>query len=338
MKNTANLKLILTTILFLGMGFYSCRKHKFSNSSSEMTSVSKFSTFASFRNSLNKNVQKFTINASAGGKIIGDKGYRFYFKPGTLVNFSGNPVSGNVNISLIEVTNAYSMIATGAGTRARDGILGSAGMFKLDATQNGQPLYINPNNPVVAQIMVDPNVNMDNVDLFAGSEFKDTSTNDTAVNWSRDSINWKYNQDSLMQVWDSLNKIYMQKRCITFDLYFTSWCNLDMYYNDPNGAFVDVEVPEAKDNLDTRVIFYINENYTKGLYEPFNRPTITNWNCSPYNLPIGWKIKIIVVTRDSKKQVKYQVKDIINTANTKHTMNNFIGVTDEELEKFFKNL
>ncbi len=326
---------IITSVIVLA-----CKKDKVIIIQDGSPKTSKFNSFNSWKSSLKDPVQNFKVNGSAGTTIVGDRGYRFYFAPGSLLDNMGKPITGTVNVKLTEVTNPADMLATGARTEAVDGILGSAGMFNLELNYNGNPAYINPSKPVKAEVMSNPDADLSNVKVFNG-QLQSDSTGDTTVKWrNQDSSFQKYlNYDSLKKVYDSIQKEYLQKRCIKFDLYFGNWCNLDAYFNSPTGAPVRVKAENTKGNKDTRVFMYLTNSNLKGFYEL--RRDITDpeeFNSTYYNLPIGWKMLIVVVTRTQKDEVQFETKEVTNASGTVHVLKNRIGITDENLEKFFRSL
>lgn len=334
MKKTAiTLKVMLATALLWG-AFTACQKKDLSITKSAYGSFSKWS------NTMAPPKQKFTVNLTTGGTIVGDHGYRFYFAPGSLLDQAYQPVTGNVEIYLTEVTNVIEMLGSGARTEAYNGILGSAGMFNLTLTKNGKALYINPAKPVKATVMANSDVNMSGVTLFSGSKAIDSATGDSSIKWNqRDSLGTKFNWDSLNRIYDSINKVYLEKRCIRFDLNFSGWCNLDAYYNDPSGASIMIKAEGTKSNLETRVFMYLKQGYLTGLYELSKDYTDNElFTSTYYNLPIGWSIKIIVVTRTQDKELKYQVRDITNATSTVHSFSSLTPVSDSDLESFFRSL
>jgi outer membrane protein assembly factor BamB len=336
MNNRLKSSLLLAisgTLLLLG----SCKKDK-----TIVNSVkSAFTNFSQWRQSLAVPAQKFRLDMSTGGTIRGDRGYEFTLRPGTLVDGSNNPITGNVDIELIEVTNAYEMMATGAGTLANDGILGSVGMFSLNISQNGQPVNVNRSQPIQAMVTANPNASMQDVRLFSGN-VNDTTFDDPTVQWREQNDSIRFNADSLRDVWDSIQKSFIRKRCIRFELNFLSWCNLDKYWNNPNGEAIVVHIPGTADHLDTKVFMYIEQENLKGLVPMFFNGRGANdqrvFSSNLYKLPLGWNIRIIVVTRDKDYNLFYQTRIITNATGAVHEFKDLKSVSDFDLEAFFKGL
>lgn len=340
MNNRLKSSLLLAisgTLLLLG----SCKKDKTVIDPGSSKLKSAYTNFSQWRQSLAAPTQKFRLDMAKGGTIRGDRGYEFTIRPGTLVDGSNNAITGNVDIELIEVTNAYEMLATGAGTWAGDGILGSVGMFSLNISQNGQPVNVNRNQPIQAMVTANPNASMQDVRLFRGV-VDDSTFNDFAVQWWRQNDSTRFNADSLRDVWDSIQKSFNRKRCIRFELNFLSWCNLDKYWNNPNGEAIVVHIPGTADHHDTKVYMYLEQENLKGLVPMlYNGLGINNqriFNSNMYKLPLGWNIRIIVVTRDNDYNLFYETRMITNATGAVHEFKDLKSVSDLDLEKFFRGL
>ncbi len=93
------------------------------------------------------NVISFTTEA---GNII-------TFPANAFVDKQGNPITGNVELSITEITNISDMILSGMMTNSNQGPLSSQGEFNVKVTQNGEELDLaegatfnitNPNTPL----------------------------------------------------------------------------------------------------------------------------------------------------------------------------------------------
>jgi hypothetical protein len=335
---------LLTIGLALSLGatllLPSCKKDKDQTPDKQKSS---YRSFAEWRQSLSVPKQTFTLNASTGGNIRGDRGYDFTIAPGTLIDGFNNPVTGNVVVELTEVTNAYEMAGTGAGTLADDGILSSVGMFNLRITQGGNPVFVNPNQPIQAMVTTNENATMDGVSLFRGNNTIDSSNNDSRVVWTRDADSTiRFNADSIRNVWDSIQRTFIRKRCIRFELKFLSWCNLDRYINNPNGETIRIEIPGIADHVDTRVFIYLDQDNLKGLVNLFFDGQGSNnqnlYSSRFYKLPLGWKIRVIVATLDKDFNLTYETRLITNTTGAVHEFKDLKPVSDAELEMLFRSL
>jgi len=71
-----------------------------------------------------------------------EKGNELIFPARAFVDGSGNPVTGNVDVSVTEITNVSEMILSGMMTNSNQGPLSSQGEFNVEVSQNGQPLEL----------------------------------------------------------------------------------------------------------------------------------------------------------------------------------------------------
>jgi hypothetical protein len=295
---------------------------------------SSFYDFTHWKSALTDPIQNFQLDASKGGTIRGDRGYTFTIAPSSLKDRNGNTVSGTVKVELIEVTNVIEMMATGAQTEAVDGILGSAGMFKLEITQNWNRLQLNKSKPIQATVTANPDAQLDNIEVFQGRSESDNT--DTVIRWLRGNGPRPLFADSLEEFYDSLKMVWEKKRVIKFELTFLGWCNLDAYFNSPTGESIQVKVSGVEDHIDTRVIMHLIQNNLKGLIDLNPIKNVNNpidYTSKPYNLPLGWEIRIIVVTRDKDYNLSYETRTITNTQGIVHEFKNLKPISDKDLEE-----
>ncbi len=71
-----------------------------------------------------------------------EKGNELIFPAKAFVDGSGNPVTGNIDVSVTEITNISEMILSGMMTNSDQGPLSSQGEFKVEVSQNDQPLKL----------------------------------------------------------------------------------------------------------------------------------------------------------------------------------------------------
>ena len=111
------------------------------NSSSSSTSddnaelVSQLKGYAPVEQNQTKNSDEvITFTTEKGNEII--------FPARAFVDGSGNPVTGNVDVSVTEITKVSEMILSGMMTNSDQGPLSSQGEFNVEVSQNGQPLEL----------------------------------------------------------------------------------------------------------------------------------------------------------------------------------------------------
>ena len=86
--------------------------------------------------------QNKTKNSDEVITFATDKGNEIIFPARAFVDGSGNPVSGNVDISVTEITNVSEMILSGMMTNSDQGPLSSQGEFNIKVSKNGQALEL----------------------------------------------------------------------------------------------------------------------------------------------------------------------------------------------------
>lgn len=106
-----------------------------------------------FANNRANATQSFQVNAGTGATIIGSGGARITFGPNAFRTPNGSPVSGVVNVSLLEVMDVKDMVWLNVQTVGNDDgtlrLLSSGGAVKVSATQGGQELALGPQGMVV---------------------------------------------------------------------------------------------------------------------------------------------------------------------------------------------
>jgi len=86
--------------------------------------------------------QKQTKNSDEIITFTTEKGNELIFPAEAFVDGSGNPVTGNVDVSVTEITNVSEMILSGMMTNSDQGPLSSQGAFNVEVSQNSQPLKL----------------------------------------------------------------------------------------------------------------------------------------------------------------------------------------------------
>lgn len=193
-----------------------------------------------FRENRAASVQTFSIDAAAGGTVVGSGGTQITFGPGAL-GLDGQPVEGSIDIELVEVYDRANMVL---GNRSTSGVradgtveaLKSAGQFFVNASQAGAELEV-LGLVMVESRPVDPAAVDVDMRLFeAGAELNDTD-------------NWQAAEDGA----DGQNRVGLREGPDGFVRYSYSisgfgWTNLDRWYNFP-GELTElfVQVPEGYD-------------------------------------------------------------------------------------------
>ncbi len=111
--------------------------------------------------------QVFTVDPTRRSTIVGEQGTRVTIMPGSLVDFSGNIVSGEVQIQLIEVFSNHDTIVSNTLTASDDQVLDINGQLWIQAVQNYFPLQISKPLPIDMPVQ-DSVVNPVGMKLYSG--------------------------------------------------------------------------------------------------------------------------------------------------------------------------
>ena len=122
--------------------------------------------------SIRSESQKFAINSSDDTFLVGENGTLISIPKGTFLNDRNQTVQGEIKIELIEAINISDFVLNGLQTTSDRSVLKSGGMIFIDATQNNEPLKIDPNKQITIDFKtdwVDPKMQLFIGDLFEGS-------------------------------------------------------------------------------------------------------------------------------------------------------------------------
>jgi hypothetical protein len=230
-----------------------------------------------FTNNENQAKQTFSIDATISQSITGNQGTVFQFNGNIFETMSGQAVTGNIDVQLIEIFGKKDMIFQDKPTVANNPLGGlvpliSGGEFKLTVSQSGQPLKLKSWNgysvTVPAPNGVDPNM----------SVFYGDTTNDTLV-------------------WNGADSSSLQGSGNLYSGYFDSlgWINCDFFYSDPRAkTYVDVQIPTGFTNQTCKLfISFDGLNSITSLYSYSNGV----YSSSPsYQLPIGLSVNFVLIS------------------------------------------
>ncbi|GAB5398648.1 MAG: hypothetical protein Aureis2KO_02330 [Aureisphaera sp.] len=143
------------------------------------------------QNNREEALQDFTIDGALGGTVVGVKGTNVIFGPNAFQDANGSPISGNVNVELLEVYGKGDMALKRVATNGKNDngdieALLSGGEFFVRADQNGEEVF--PATPF--QVFVPSNDFDPNMKLFSAEGGCDTLDCDVV---------WEEDEDQLMQ-------------------------------------------------------------------------------------------------------------------------------------------
>ncbi|SFT89010.1 hypothetical protein SAMN05216474_2963 [Lishizhenia tianjinensis] len=259
--------------------------------------------------------QNITVDLSNTYYFQGQKGTMFYLSGNNFEDGNGNPVTGTVDITLVENYSKLDMLMTNKVTLASNGsggaeVLISGGEFYMEIAQNGNLVeVVNPIQVVTAPGQASP---VGSMQLFDG-------TTDALGN-----ITWTANNDTLTIVQDSSGTGYGYGWTDSL-----SWINCDYFMgNTGPQTGVSVNVPSGYDNTNTTVFMvFTNENAVTGVYNYASSVFSTG---NYYTVPEGMDVSFVVIS-DNGSQIQYAVisNSIITTNHTETlTASDFTTVAD----------
>ncbi|MGB0933298.1 MAG: hypothetical protein ACPGU5_03390 [Lishizhenia sp.] len=220
--------------------------------------------------------QSFTIDATTPMSITGNKGTVIQFFGNSFQDASGNLVSGNIDVDLIEIYEKVDMLLLNKQTLGdNNGMLSpliSGGEFKITASQNGNDVSLIPGYNYNMMVQA-PNGVDQNMQIF----YQSSATADT--------LTWAQADSSLLF---GTNGVY--------NGYFDSlgWVNCD-YFMSQTGpqTSVSVDLPAGLNNTNCSVFISFDGlnsltsiyNYSNGLFNT------GSW----YTLPVGLDVHFIAL-------------------------------------------
>ena len=271
-----------------------------------------------------------TINANSSSynqTIVSSKGISYTFSSNTFINAGGNPVNGNFTIELVEALTKKEMMMLNRPTFTHSGrLLVSGGVVYLNATQNGQQLSINDNNPVNVSIPTDNYIPMD---FFDGSFDNqggfgwDESEDDTVITNTGN----KGQDSTVFEDFFSFN----------FEIDSIGWINCDYFYNSADPLTqVEVVLPDTFNGDNSAVfIYYSDINSVAGLTD-YDADGTFDLGAS-YSTPVGMDVTFVVIS-ENDGDFYYHFVEATITENHQEIIASLTLVTEAELEILLNSL
>lgn len=270
-------------VLGIAISMFSCKKE----TPDPVQNTSQLS--ALFDNNRASNTQSFTIPSNGVQSIQGDKGTVVRFYPNMFVDAAGNPVTGSMDVELLEALDKGDMILNNAVTESGQQILISGGELNLRVSQNGIPLQL-ANASFGPEIYVPTTSPDPQMDIFFGQEV------DGDLDWSivdstsidivsGDSLNWQ--DSSIVWEWDSYYNFNFNNQ----DL---GWINCDFFWDNPNPQItVNAQASDAKFTYENTAFFIVYDNYN-------SVGSMSDWDqdgvFSQSNIPTNLDVTIVAVS------------------------------------------
>jgi hypothetical protein len=298
-------------LLFFGITtFVSCSKDD-SSSQNQQFEAPSAAEFGGIRNqALLNQTQNFTATAGAGMiTLTSSHGVQISFNGNNLTK-SGNPVTGSINIKLIELFDKGTMLATNKATMGKmsDGnqsILISGGEFYLEASQGGVQLV----STGTIQLTVPSSLTdgVDNAMIFWEGNAADP-----------ENMVW---QKPVRPVGGNPNGEVGAVGFNTAGNYTMSfgnfgWTNIDRFYSDPRPKTqILATVPSGYNNTNSAVYLSVDGEGQNQLAK-FDTYNATTQQFSEHygQIPVGLQCHIIFATEENG-QWRYGIKGVTTTAN-----------------------
>ncbi|MCU0451306.1 MAG: hypothetical protein MUC97_15950 [Bernardetiaceae bacterium] len=205
-------------------------------------------------------VERFNIDAATGGTFTSSRGVRLTFPAGAFVTASGQPVTGNVEVSVQNVATPSEMVLSNRPTETANGeILISFGEFQVRMRQGGNELRLAANRVVDVQAPAPRNAG-------APQGFREVPlwNGDTTIQQTMQGLDWQAQQVSITQsirtargvTWNSAPgaaALNPNGQNLVFGLtqpLQLNWVNCDRLYSDPRPK--------------TTVLTYFGQNFAPG--------------------------------------------------------------------------
>lgn len=259
----------------------SCKKDKPQPGTPDPANPATNHATAFFNNNLSNGTQTFTINAGQAQTVTGNKGTVVHFNANSFVTASGAPVTGTIQIELVEIYSKSDMILMNKQTVGKtwDGVspLISGGQFSIVAKQNGQKLKLAPgmNYQIDAPA---PNGTTSLMGLFYGEI-------------ENEQLEWSQADSSFVGSGSGIYSAFPDS---------TGWVNLDYFMDNPGPlSQIDVQIPSGFTTTNTRVFVSIDGSSSMaGIYN-VNSGIFTSGNY--YKLPVGITVHFIIINLDNNE-------------------------------------
>jgi len=159
----------ITALLVLSL--YSCQVNQ---NKKHFTEVNKVSESDPFKNSMVES-EYFEIDTKQNNVVESKNGTIVFVPQGAFVDQSGKPVEGKVSVELAQPNSLSDLVLSNMTTTSNGAPLSSAGMLYVNANIDGNPVFINPDNPLYAEVASD--AEREDMMLYYGERSKDGKMN-----------------------------------------------------------------------------------------------------------------------------------------------------------------
>nr|WP_294861858.1 hypothetical protein [uncultured Fluviicola sp.] len=296
----------------------SCKKDKTQPTTPDPTNPATNYAATFFTNNLNNGKQTFTINAGQAQTVTGNKGTVIHFNANSFVTANGTPVTGSVQIELVEIFSKSDMILMNKQTVGKTGNGGvsqliSGGQFSIVAKQNGQKLKLAPGMSYQIEAPA-PNGTTGMMGLFYGQE-------------DGEQLEWTQADSSFVNPGTGIYSAFPDS---------TGWVNLDYFMNNPGPlSKLSVQIPSGFTTANTRVFVSIDgSSAMAGIYHVdsgiFNSGDY-------YKLPVGMSVHFVIISLDNN-EIHAAVVPATITANHLQVVTSLSAYSLTQLDALLDNL
>lgn len=235
--------------------------------------------------------QTFSLNSETGGDITGEQGTIIRFGANAFVKSNGDPVTGDVDITLVEIYKKSDMLLTKMPTQGRNGddeiaLLVSGGEFYVDAKQDGAQLKPNGAYQIISPT---EKTGGEDLDMKPFEGVKECDNDGCDVVWKEQDRDIKIGgADGQGGLIESAYQLFQSQ---------FGWTNIDRWYSDPREkTTIFVDVPEGYDNTNCAIyLSYDGEGSALALFDTYDANT--GLFTEHYGLiPIGLEVHFIMVS------------------------------------------
>lgn len=251
----------------------------------------------------NQIIQLFYMNSEWGATLITNSQALFTFDPNSFETGDGDPVTGQVEIRIIELYSKGDILQYGRPTISNQGILRSDGEFHVEVLQNGQELQLK--NGASYKI----NIPNNNPDVPAMKFFEGMGEGEDFA-WIQLGIESNFN-------WVGTNEWFLEDTLNTFQGFgyeiFSDrfgWLNCDAFYDYPPEELTEISVtlPESYTNQNTIVYLVFNDNNT--VLQLWGNPEDMAFTSGL--VPIGVEATIVVLSSVGEGEMEEYELDLVS--------------------------
>lgn len=279
-----------------------------------------------FDDKVSSATQRYTADARYGNIIKGSKGVILSIPANAFKDNSGNLITGDVDVEIIEIYEREDMLLLNKSTNAirnsESGILISGGQLYINAFYNGEQVFLDKS------IEVDiPTENTGGADFQMKLWDGEIQANGDML-WSESSIPMTI-KDSAVASLDSFN--FQNVNLYNINITGFGWVNCDKWYSDPRPkSIVSTLLPEGYSNLNSKVFYtYVNEPNLLGNLRSYDLETGVFYDYS--GVPIGIEMHLIALA-NIEDQLYYQIITTTVVENHLEIFSDMQLVTEEDLE------